>query len=467
MLPKDVAVPPVTRIFAEFAAGVRFEDLPKEVVRQAQLCVLDTLGTYAYAAVMSPRSTKVFLEYGLQLGGTPQASIWWFGQQVSCFTAAFVNGTIAHNIELDDGHILAHTHPGVAAIPAALAVAEARGLSGRDLITAIVLGYDLNIRLGDAITGPRAGAVYGRWFHSAIVGSYSAAVSVGKLLRLDAERFCDALGIANLGPVANLGIFHTGAMIKDAFGGWPSAVGVMAAELAEKGCTGDPIILEGPMHFCQAVSDDYDLERIIRGLGSEWNIMTIYRKRHAMCSQGHTTMDAGLKLCEKNPLNAEAIDKVEVRSYEYVYRMNERRPRSPQAAKWSIPYCLAVVLLRRRPISPDDFSDAALCDPEVLALAQRIEVMHDQEIEQYHQQHEDRRASEVTIVMKNGRKFSARVEHAKGFPENPLTEEEVRQKFRRLADSTYGASRIEEIVRAIDRLDQMSDVRTFVELLKK
>lgn len=464
---KNVGAPPVTRIFAEFAAKLRFQDLPEHVVRQARLCVLDLLGPYAYAAIKSPKTTKIFLDYGLELGGTPRASIWYFGQKVSCFSAAFVNGTIAHNLELDDGHGLAHTHPGVATIPAGLAVAEARRLSGRDLVTAIVLGYDLNIRLGDAITGPHAGALYGRWFHAAVVASYSAAVTVGKLLGFDPERMGDALGIANLGPVANEGVFASGAMMKDTLGGWPTAVGVMAAELADKGCTGDPTIFEGPMHFCQSVSDEYSLDRIIRDLGTEWNIMTVYRKRHARCGQGPTVMDAGLALLDQYGLEARQMSRVEVRSYDHICRMGEKRPQTLQAAKWSIPYCLALVLLRRRPVSPEDFSNETLHDPTVLALAEKVDLVHDPELQRYHEEHEDRRVAMVTIETREGEKYSKRMEHAKGWPENPLSEEEVKEKFRGLAEGTYAPRRVEEIIRIIDRLEDVSDVNTLTELLKR
>jgi 2-methylcitrate dehydratase PrpD len=256
-------------------------------------------------------------------------------------------------------------------------------------------------------------------------------------------------------------------MIKDAFGGWPAAVGVMAGELAEKGCTGDATIFEGPMHFCQSVSDDYNLERIIRQLGSEWNILTIYRKRHAMCSQGHTTMDAGLNLLDRHGLEASAIDRVEVRSFDYLYRMNERQPKSLQAAKWSIPYCLGVVLLRRRPISPEDFSEDNLQDATVLDLARRIYVIHDLDIQRYHEEHEDRRLSEVAIETKSGEMYRTRVEYAKGWPENPLTESEIKDKFKSLARRTCSAARIDEIIRMIDRLEEVPDVRAVIELIRK
>ena len=456
-----VAALGTTREFAKFAANLSFDQLPEGVAEKARNCLLDTLGC-AFAG-FSSKTVNIIVQFAENYRGREESTIWTLGEKVPSFWAASVNACSAHDLELDDGHVLGHTHPGVTVIPPALAIAETLKVSGSDLITAIVLGYEINIRLGEAIT---PSSLYGRHFHvPGLVGSYSAATAVGKLLNLNEKEMANALGIACLGPVAPFETFDKGVMTKDMYAGWPVVVGTMAALLAHKGFTGADTIFEGKSGFCQAVADEYRLNRITERLGQEWSILTIYQKRHAMCSHGHTTMDAGLEIYEKHHPRPEDIQTVTVRTYGFAAGMNNTEPESDVAAKFSIPYCLAVVLINGRQVGGQDFASSLLKSDKIRQLSRKIKVSLDTEVDRFHKEHEESRRSIVEVVMRNGAKYSSRVDTAKGWPSKPLSYEEIEAKFKTLASGSVSKKEAEEIIKTVNSLESQKSLAGLIQLL--
>lgn len=460
MKPKDIKSTgrPITRELSDFIVNTKFEHLPKELVEQAKLCILDIIGTTIRGSKTS--SAQLVANYVKNQGGTPQSSVIQQGFLTTAFNAAYVNGTTASSIELDDGHILAHSHPGAIVVPAALAIGERDGLPGRDVIVSTVLGYDLNIRLGQAINGPEKGALYARSFSSsAVTGSFSSAAVCAKLLGLNSSQVANALGIAALGPAATSGgVSQLGAAVKNSFQGWPSAVGIMAAELAAMGYTGDTTVFEGTMGFCQAVSDDYSLDILNKDLGTKWNIMDIYRKRHAMCSHGHPILDGVLEILEDG-IDYKDIQKVEIRSYKFTSLMNANRPLTVQQGMFSVPYSVATVLVKRRPLLIDDFEPQFFNNKTVLGLADRVSIEWDPDIDNYHQTHHDERPSQIQFTLTDGRVLTSRVTSAKGWPDKPMTTEEVKDKFRLLVKNILGEQITEEVIYAVDSLEDIGNIK--------
>ena len=192
---------------------------------------------------------------------------------------------MGHHLELDDGHILGHVHPGATVIPAAFALAEARQASGRDLLTAIVAGYEVVIRVGRGIA---ASAMYDRGFHGpGLFGAFGAAAAAAAVLRLDPERAAHAIGNCCLTPAATFQAFTEGAGIKDLYCGWPAMVGTLAAQLAAAGISGPRLLFEGKLGLARAVADRHDLGSITADLGQAWLLPTAYIKRHSACSFAH------------------------------------------------------------------------------------------------------------------------------------------------------------------------------------
>ena len=449
----------VTREFAEFAAQCDFKDLPEEVVEKTKGCLLDLLG--CALAGSQTETAKILLSFVRDVGGKPESTLWKCRDVVPSFWAAFYNGTISHALELDDGHVTAHTHPGVTVIPAVIAVAESTGGNGRDLVTSIALGYELNVRLGEAIS---PSAIYSRGFHTpALVGSFSAAAAGGRMLGLDERQLANALGIASLGPLGVMETFESGAMTKDAYGGWPAAVGTLAATLAGKGFTGADTVLEGESGFCRAVSDERKVDKLLKGLGEDWRMLSIYQKRHAMCSHGHTAMEAGLEILNKYSPDLNEIEKILVRTYQFAATMNQRHPGTEVAARFSIPYCLAVELKKGRPVGPSDFTAAMLHSEQLYALSDKIEVVLDQEVEKFHNDHKDLRRSIVEVLMSDGRRYTSCVDVAKGWPQKAFTQEEIEAKFMVLSSGCVTTA--QNVIEKISALEEQEDVHSLIELL--
>jgi len=451
-----------TKRLAQFLSRVRFEELPPPVIEQAKRCLLDLLGV-AIAGAKEEASKRIF-NFFKGLGGTKEASVIKYRYKTSCPLAALINGSMTHGLELDDGHILAHAHPGVTTIPAALAVAEKIHSTGKDLLTAIVVGYEPVIRIGDAIT---PSAIYGRGIHTpALVGSFGAAAAVGKLLHLNETEMLHALGNCCLTPVAPFQTFKEGAMIKDLYGGWPAFVGTIAASMAKEGFTGPEKVLEGTMGFCKNVSDDYDLEKITKNLGEEWMIMGIYFKKHASCSLSHTTMDATLALMESNPILPDEIEKVVVKTHRFASDLNEKAPKTSSAAKSSIPFCVSLAIHKKR-VSLEGFSQDNLRDEKILTLAEKVDLRLDPELDKIHLAHENLRPSIVEIYLQGGKVFAERREVAKGWSVNPMSDKELEEKFRGLAETSLSKRRTARIFELIEGIEELPDVLPLVKECSK
>lgn len=447
----------ITHELSSFISNCKYEDLPEKVKEQARLCILDTLGV-----IIKGHSTQpVYLvtKYIKSQGGTPCSTVFTKGFKTTSFNATYANGASAHSIELDDGHVAAHNHPGAVVIPAAFSVGEREGVSGKDFLTSVVLGYDINIRLGKTIHGSTGGALYRRWFHpSAVTGSFASAATSSKLLKLDTEKTKHSFGIAGLGPASTMGTFHRGGFSKHSFCGWSSAVGVLAADLAVRGYTGDDTIFESDKGFCQAISDDYKLEYLYENLGIEWNILDIYRKRHAMCSDGHPILDGALQFL-KEGLKAEYIKQIRIHTYNFVYNMpTDLNIKSAQQARLNMPYTLATVIIRGKPISPENFSPEALVDRKVLELASKVKIFLDSEANQYQIEHNEG-LSKIEIELNDGKILKKTVTVAKGWPNNPLSKDEIYDKFKVLTNHFLDSSKINEVINLIMKIEEMENIK--------
>ncbi len=338
---KVIQMRETTKELAAFSANLEYQHLPPEVVEQAKRCLLDFIGV-ALCGAHDHIAVKIF-EFFKKFGGTEESSILCHEHKTAAPVAALVNGAMAHGLELDDGHIVGHVHPGVTAIPAALAVGERMGASGKDILTAIVAGYETVIRVGDAVT---PSAIYDRGIHApGLVGAFGASAAVGRLLNLNKEEMTYALGNCCLTPVSPFQTFIEGADIKELYGGWPSLVGALAATMAGDGFTGPVRFFEGPKGFCRNVSENPDLEKITESLGDKWRILEVYFKHHASCSFSHTMVDAVLAIIETKPIEPEDIRRIIVKTHRFASDLNEKMPASIPARKSSLPYCVAVAIL--------------------------------------------------------------------------------------------------------------------------
>jgi len=449
-----------TKELAAFLAGLEYQNIPSTAIEQAKRCLLDFIGV-ALCGANDPTAVHIF-EFFKRLGGTREASIIRHDHKTSIPLAALVNGSMAHGLELDDGHIVGHVHPGVTAIPAALAVGEQMGASGKEILTAIVAGYETVIRVGDAVT---PSAIYDRGIHApGLVGAFGASAAVGRLLNLNEKEMTYALGNCCLTPVSPFQTFIEGATIKELYGGWPSLVGALAATMAGDGFTGPVRFFEGPMGFCRNVSETPDLEKITESLGDKWRILEVYFKHHASCSFSHTMVDAALAIIETEPIEPEDIRRIIVKTHRFASDLNEKMPDSIPARKSSLPYCVAVAILRKR-VFLDEFTPDPEENEKILNLTQKTEVCLDPELDQLHVSDEGIRPAQVEIYLKNGRVLKERRDVAKGWPENPLGLAELEEKFINLVGPFLTVDRAEEIRKLIAELETLPDISKLMKRL--
>jgi 2-methylcitrate dehydratase PrpD len=442
-----------------FITNLNSDRLPADVIEMAKLCVLDWFASAIAGGTTRP--IQMFLTVARGLGGTPQATMIADGSKTSCHLAAHVNAASSHVVEMDDLHKPSVLHPAAPVIPAALAVAERDGIAGPEFLTAIVAGYEVAIRAGEAL-GP---SHYHFWQTTATCGVFGAATAAGKLLRLTPEQLVWALGSAGTQSAGLWEFLVEGAMSKQLHLGKASADGLLAALLAEQGLTAASQIFEGEKGLAQATSAAPKLAHLTEGLGTgPLRILENSFKAHAACYHIHSSIDAALAL--KTRLNAKPteIAKIAVRVYSAALDLLEKvEPASPYAAKFSIPYCVATALLHGR-VGLDDFTQEGIRDRAVRQLMSTVVLHRDPELDRVYP---DTWPAVVTIETTQGTRHEARVDFPKGDPKNPMTTDELIAKFHALTCRTLpepSRSLLVERCLALDKLNNVQGLLAGVEL---
>lgn len=444
---------------AELVSKTSLSDFSPEVIKEAKRRIADVIGIG-----LSGSTTEVagkIGEFSVKRGGPGKAVIWGIGAETRPDYAALANGTMTFHLELDDVHRTSHTHPGVSVIPAALALCEEYGLSGRELIESVVLGYDVVIRVGLAVSP----SIYvDRTFLApGTLGVLGAAAAVAKLRKLDIQNTADVIGTATyLGPLAPFESFRLGAGSKDTVMGWANFVGLNAAELTAYGFGGPKTAIEGNFGYCKTTSEHYDLKRIFNGLGSEFEILNTGIKPYACCRQHHAAIDAVLELREKYGLKPEDIKSVTNRTFAVASRGNQKKPTTIPEAKYSAPYIIAVTLKFGKAWR-EQFNTELIKDPEILELASKVEVKADDELNALY---DEKWPSIIEVTTTDGRQLTARRDLPKGEPEFPVSDEELKEKFISLASDAVTLDRAEQIWEMIFDIENLDNVSELTSLLK-
>ena len=432
---------------AEYAAGLRYEDLPPEVVQRAKDAIADTVATILFGYDL-PWS-RIVVDYAKRNGIGGRSRILGAGDlPLHAPAAALANGAIAHAFEMDNlTQPNSGSHPGGTTFPAALAVAQERGSSGRETIAAVVAGWETMIRIGRATKHSNER----RGFHApGTTGPFGAAVACGRLMRFDAARMTNAIGIAasTAGGLLEFARSGTGAMVKRLHLGRAAEGGVLAASLAADGFTGPTSAIEGQAGFLKVFCNKYDMAELTRGLGRDYVTMSILLKRFPAHITAHTPVQAVEELREAHNFSGADVAAISIAGEERVAKVNNiPAPSDLMMAQYSVPFCVALALYRD-PRDPASFTDAAVRDPDIRALAAKVAITVDPDVRAH-----GTLASAVTVALKDGRTFTRRVEYFKGTPKNPLDADEMRDKFMRLTRKY----RETDMVRLYTRLQGLED----------
>ncbi len=438
---------------AHFSMMTPYEALPPQTVHQAKRAVLDLVGcALGGIRVGYNRSVHQYV-HGLQ--GTPEAWVWGSGVRVPAPHAALVNGTKAHHLELDDGHLEAASHPGVSVIPAAIAVGETVGASGRDLIRAVVLGYEVCIRAGLAVAqGIREHGVHG----PGMMGALGAATAASLLMGLPEREMAAAMTTAgSLLPVSPYESFVEGTLTKDLYAGWAGFVGIVAAELARHGMNGPHRFLEGRYSVGRLLLHEgtSDTARLLSDLGQPFLIDQIYFKPFAASRAVHPTVTAVLELMETHGFTAADVETVDVETYPFAADLSAHSTlATPISARLNIPYSVAVAI-RTGKLGPEAFLPEALADRETLALAERITVSP---AARYGSGPTGARSSVVQIRLRDGRVLTREVAHARWDRYRGPSDAELEAKFDSLAEGVMSAHRAPRVKAMLWQLDAQESI---------
>jgi len=440
-----------------FCAGTRFDELPPALVARARQHILDTVGaTLAGSAAFEPRQTLAMLTAEAGQGASP---VWGTATALGARDAAFANGAAAHALELDDTG--GCDHSGAVVLPAAMAALalSKRAISGRELLTAVVLGYDIGRRVLEACGGysPHNGA---GWHSTATCGTFGAAAAASHLLGLDAAQTSAALGHAASFSGGLWAFIHDASQTKRLHAGRAAEGGLTAALLAARGISGPTQVFEDVWggFFNAFAPQSRQPEALLAELGQTWKLMRCSIKPHASCRSNHSTVDAVLHLMASNPGLAQQVRHVDIRLSEFVMGMcGGRDLASLASAQMSLPYAVAIAWvfgdagLERylAPVRSDARLAAAMSlvrlqvDPAMAALDEPV----------------------VTITSQDGLVVSHTVPVALGAPGNPMSAAALRAKFEVLAGVALPRGQVETLADRLLHLDELDDARTLLPLL--
>jgi 2-methylcitrate dehydratase PrpD len=460
-----------TRHLAEFLADLTYEKLAPEVVAKAERLILDYFG-YAMVAVNEPTAqilSKFITKYN---GGTKESTVLGYGIKTSCMNAALMNAAMGHICEMDDTHRQTGSHPGDSTIASALAMAEKERASGAQLLTAVVTGYEAALRVGAGVCPPH---YLKGWHTSGTICTFGAAAAAGKILGFDADQMENTLGLAGVqvagifGSVPSEKMEET-FMTKDLRPGKAAWNGILSAILTEMGFTGNPGILESEKGFCALYSDKYDLTKITEGMGEKFKIMEVAHKPYSACRFIHPAIDATLELMDKYNISKDNVRTVTVESYRYVaVGMDNMNPVSTYGPRFSIQFQLALTLAEgraglKRVIAEDTYALRKTKNPEIKALMGKVRTVYNKDLDKEWSE-QTLYSATVKIETEDGKEYSKYVKYPKGEPENDVTVDELKEKFRMLATRVLSERKTNKIIETVSRLREIKDVRELTSLL--
>ncbi len=450
-----------TKELAHFCSSLDFEAIPKKVVERTKWLVLDNLGVILGATVLN--FGKEMAEFARALQDREEATVLGFHFKSSTRSAAFVNGSLSETVEMQDGYTKGGYHPSCGTISAALAVAEWQNKTGKEFMTAVVVGYEVGNRVSEAIHPTHLS----RGFQpTGTAGTVGAAAAVAKTLGLDEEQTLNALGIAGfILPISTGDNLWGGYSIKPIHGGAAAKSGIESALLARIGLKaapleGDPKIQKG---FCRIVSDEPPhFEKMTEGLGEKYTVEEVYFKPYASCRINQGPAEIALGLRKKYGLNYQEIADVLIKTYDFAAKRTGSMRTDTSSpftlCQFSMSYAVAGALMSGD-VGLKQFTEEKVRDPEIHRFASRIRVVADPELQKAYL---PGRPAVMEITMKDGRKVSGRVDFPKGDSENPMTEEELIGKFLDLTGDVLGKEKARKAMDAALDMEHLDSIARFV-----
>lgn len=449
----------LTARLASFAAQVSYKALPPSTVAALKRILLDCLGTALAGSSLGSGVPPLLAS----IEGTPaEASVFGGGRRAPAYLAALANGGTAHALNYDDFLSAAGVHLGVTGVPAALAVAEARGgVSGKELLAALAAGSELMARLGFAIQQASQGYTETRPQLTQMLGYFNAAVSAGRVLGLSEGAMHSALGLAFMQAAGGRQPVVEGTPAKALYCAYPNQVGVQCARLASGGLDATCAAFEGEAGlFATYFGGRYNPAPLEDGLGTVFRLEEVSFKPWPTTSVAHVFIEAAIALAEEHDLFAADVEAIHIGGEEHIRTFcepaaNRQAPRSSVEAEDSVPFAVAKALANRK-VGLADFTPAGLAQPDVLRLAGRLTYSIDRQLG---------KAGVVQVTASDGQRWEKRIELPLGHPSRPLTDEQLVAKFRDCARHALSPVDAGRVVDLVGNLEQLEDVRELAQAL--
>ena len=442
---------------SRFATETRLEDLEGSTVAAAKDVVLDTIGAIIAGSCWPENAAFARLApYIGGGGGGGRSTVFGHPDQATAPFAAMVNATAGVCLEMDEGTRLGGGHPSIHVTPAAVAVAEQQGSSGKALLESIIIGYEISSRIGGATRSRPEVHSHGTW------GTIGAAAATARLLGFDPDQTRLTMNLAtSMSPANTWTPCLEGATIRNLYPGRSNFQGILAALLCQCGFTG---VQDAPTDvFANLLGDGFDPDAVVDGLGQRgsYRIQQNYFKLHACCLYNHPALDAVQGLQEKERFAPAEVSAIRVEAPPLALIMSDPQPKNMLAAKFPIPYGVAAALLHGT-TDITAFYPERVADPDIRSLARRVKVIADEEMSfrRY-----DYPSSRVEVTLKDGRTFEQSVTAQHGDARNPASREELVGKFTFLAVDTLGEARTQQVIETVDRLEGLGEVQELTRLL--
>ena len=437
---------------AEFVAETRYRDLSHEVVAAVRDVTLDTVGAIVGGSRLPENAS--FAQMAAQRSGPATATILGHPLKADPMLATMVNATAGVALEMDEGNRFGGGHPSIHSLPGAVAVAEELGADGQRLIESILVGYEVESRMGGATRLREDVHPHGIW------GTISTAVAVAKLRSYERNQIRAVINLAaSMSPANSWATSFEGATIRNLYPGRSGLQGILAVHLYECGYTG---LRDGPTDiFSTILGNGFDAEATVRGLGNGYRIQQGYFKFHACCRYNHPALDALLTLRREEQFAPEQVEAVEVSTIPMPAGMVGDYPQNTLGAKFSVPYAVAAAIVRGT-ADVSAFYPETIGDERIREMAGKVRVEMDPEMSLRRDGHP---TAMVSIRLDDGRVLSGSTTAIRGDAANPVPHGELVGKFLSLTTDVLGVGQAQAVVETVGRLEQLSDVRKLTSLL--
>jgi len=438
-----IAMSEYSRVLAKYVVDLQYEDLPQNVVEKTKMHFLDSLGNILGAYEM-PWSRMV-IKIVEQMKGEPQSTVMGNPGKYPMIMAALANGTMAHGIDADDsGARPSWAHPGSCIIPAAYAAAEAEQVSGKELITAILAGYEVNCRVDSAVYP----GLRNRGFHATgVVGTIGEATAAGKILGLNEEQMVNAFGLAGI-QAAGLDEWLTaGDMSKRLHAGKAAMNGVLAALLAREGYTGPSTVFEGKYGLLATHAESFDLSRLTEGLGTEFKILGCKYKPYACCHELCSPIRLALETQREHGFKPEDVESIRIGLNHITAENQLKVAQTPLHAQNHAAVAVAIALVEGKMFMKEFFE--CYDDPRVIELGQKCEVYSDPEINEVFP---TKIGTKLDIITKDN--------HYSLFEADklPIPPSFIKEKFTELSSMQLSTEKVEKIIKIVDELETLENM---------